>query len=78
MTSSGGHVEEEPMSTATLDVTVVEVTPDEGRALFEAAVRHELGVSGEEFLHRLNADDIPDDWAPESVSRLEILVPFAA
>lgn len=71
-------MEEEPMSTATIDTTVVELSAEEGRALFDAAVEDELGVSGQEFLDRLSSDTIPDDWAPESVSRLEILVPFAA
>jgi len=53
------------------------LTPEEGRAMFDARARELLGISGEEFLRRLDAgeyDDIYDD--PEIVS-LDLLRPFA-
>jgi hypothetical protein len=66
------------MSTFTIDGTVTELTPEEGRQLFDRLARAELGVSGEEFLRRLNDGDIPEEWSEDAVSRLEILTPFAA
>ena len=66
------------MSTFTIDGTVTELTPEEGRKLFDNLARSELGVSGEEFLRRLAEGDIPDEWSEDAISRLEILTPFAA
>jgi hypothetical protein len=66
------------MSTFTIDGTVTELTPEEGRKLFDNLARAELGVSGEEFLRRLAEGDIPDEWSEDAISRLEILTPFAA
>jgi hypothetical protein len=43
---------------------VVELTPEEGRAFFDARVREEMGIGGEEFLRRLDAgefNEILDD-----------------
>jgi len=54
---------------------VVELTVEEGRALFERNCQAELGVSAAEFLDRY-PDDIPLDWSPGAVTRLEILLPF--
>ena len=66
------------MSTFTIDDTVTELTPEEGRKLFDNLARAELGVSGQEFLRRLAEGDIPQDWSEDAVSRLEVLTPFAA
>jgi len=66
------------MSTFTIDDSVTELTPEEGRKLFDNLARAELGVSGEEFLRRLIEGDIPEEWSEDAVSRLEILTPFAA
>jgi hypothetical protein len=55
-----------------------ELTPEEGRQLFDRLARAELGVSGEEFLRRLTEGDIPEEWSEDAVTRLEILTPFAA
>jgi hypothetical protein len=66
------------MSTFTIDDTVTELTPEEGRKLFDNLARTELGVSGEEFLRRLTNGDIPEEWSEDAISRLEILTPFAA
>ena len=66
------------MSTFTIDDTVTELTPEEGRKLFDNLARAELGVSGEEFLRRLAEGDIPQEWSEDAVSRLEVLTPFAA
>jgi len=66
------------MSTFTIDDTVAELTPEEGRKLFDNLARAELGVSGEEFLRRLTKGDIPEEWSEDAISRLEILTPFAA
>jgi len=69
---------EHAMSTFTIDDSVTELTPEEGRKLFDNLARAELGVSGEEFLRRLIDGDIPEEWSEDAVSRLEILTPFAA
>jgi hypothetical protein len=66
------------MSTFTIDDTVTELTPEEGRKLFDNLARVELGVSGQEFLRRLAEGDIPQEWSEDAVSRLEVLTPFAA
>jgi hypothetical protein len=58
------------------DSTVEELTVDEARALFDKAARERLGISGEEFLRRYDANDIPPDWPHEQVSWLAMLTPF--
>jgi hypothetical protein len=60
--------------------TVVFVTPEEGRAMFDAACRRELGMSGEEFLRRYDAgefDGIEEDEFGRRVVELEMVIPFA-
>lgn len=56
-----------------------EVTPEEGRQLFDAEARRWLGMSGEEFLCAWDAGEIdPND--PERHSRIMhvvMLIPFA-
>jgi hypothetical protein len=54
---------------------VVEVTPDEGAALLDAAARDKLHISGEEFLRRYDAGEL--DREDLAVLDVEILVPFA-
>ena len=66
------------MSTFTIDDTVTELTPEEGRKLFDNLARAELGFSCQEFLRRLAEGDIPQEWSEDAVSRLEVLTPFAA
>ena len=40
-------------STAAIELPEVrEATPEEGWALFDEAARSELGISGDEFIHR--------------------------
>ena len=47
------------MRTSTIDGTTNELTPEQGRKMFDELARAELGVSGNEFLRRLGDDDIP-------------------
>ena len=77
MAHSGGRVEVPTMSVTDVTSTVTELTAEQGHQLFDHAARTELGVSGEEFLRRLNAQDVPDHWPRDAISRLEILLPFA-
>lgn len=57
-------------------VTVEELTPEEGRKLFDRVAHETLGISGEEFLRRWDAGEYAnsDDMA---VTRLYMLMPFA-
>ena len=41
-------------------VPVYEITPEEEREQFEARVRELMGISGEEFLRRLDAGEYDD------------------
>lgn len=59
------------------------VTPEEGRALFDAQARELFGISGEEFLRRLDAgeyDEIYDNPRHPlgmAIVALDMLRPFA-
>ncbi|MGI8642913.1 MAG: hypothetical protein ACR2LS_02215 [Thermomicrobiales bacterium] len=56
------------------------VSPEQGRRLFDEAVRREVGISGEEFIRRWQAGEfatIPDDEEHRSIIELTILIPFA-
>lgn len=58
----------------------VQLTPEEGRAFFDAKCRRELGMSGEEFLRRYDAgefDGIEEDEFGRKVIRVEMSIPFA-
>lgn len=57
-------------------VTLTEVSRAEGRALLDRAARRDLGISGDEFLRRLDAGDYDGDEDP-AVTSVEMLVPFA-
>jgi hypothetical protein len=57
--------------------TVIELTVEQARSMFDERCREELGVSAAEFLARIESNDIPDEWPMDAVARLEILLPFA-
>ncbi len=58
-----------------------DLTPEEGRELFDRAARHYLDMSGEEFVRRWDAGefDDPDDRTknPPGVMSVAMLLPFA-
>ena len=57
-------------------VTYEELTREEGRALFEQRAQEWLGMSGEEFIRKLEAGEIEDpDRTP--VIMLALMIPFA-
>ena len=58
------------------DVKVREVTPEEGRELFDQAVRFHLGTSGAEFLKAWDAGQYRDPDQP-GVMDVVMLLPFA-
>jgi hypothetical protein len=59
-------------------VEVIELTEAEGRALFDKRAREALGISGEEFLRRLDAGEYPAcGCCPHGVFELRMLEPFA-
>ena len=56
------------------------VTPEEARVIFDARARHELGISGEEFLRRWDNGEyqpVPDDTEGRKVARLSMMMSFA-
>lgn len=53
------------------------LTDDEGKHLFDEAVRREMGISGEEFLRRWDAGEWRDDPDHEPIMGLLFLMPFA-
>ena len=58
---------------------IYEPTWEEGRALFDDEARRLLGISGEEFLRRLDAgeyDDIEEDEVGRKIVHLLISLPF--
>jgi hypothetical protein len=57
------------------DYEVDEIDEEEGRALVDAMARENLGMSGEEFVRRWNAGDIPDPDRTE-VLVVAMLLPF--
>ncbi len=62
------------------DPEIVWVSPEDGRRMFDEAAREWLGISGEEFLTRLDAGDyadIPDDEAHRRYLDLALLRRFA-
>jgi hypothetical protein len=55
---------------------VKELTSEEGRAFFESEVQRLLGISGEEFLRRLDAgeyNDVYDNPSHRHLGDLELL-----
>lgn len=56
------------------------LSPEEGRAQFNAAARKLLGISGEEFIRRWDSgeyDDIADTEGKRHIMRLALLIPIA-
>ena len=68
-------------STATVTPSAIRwVTPEEGRAQFDAAVRRRMGMSGEEFIRRWEAGEyreIADTPGNLHIIELASLIPFA-
>jgi hypothetical protein len=56
--------------------TVKELTVEEGREMFDRSARDALGISGDEFLRRYDANDIPAEWPHDKVCWLSVIVPF--
>jgi hypothetical protein len=65
----------QPVVSPAPDYRVDEIDETEGRALVDAHARKYLNMSGEEFMARYAAGDIPDPNRPEVV-RVAILIPF--
>ena len=54
---------------------IVELSPDEGRQLFDERARDLVGMSGEEFLRKWDAGEIEDpDRSP--IIELIMMIPF--
>jgi len=58
------------------DVRAREITPEEGRAIFDEASRHYLDMSGEEFLRRWDAGEYRGDADRPGVIDVAMLIPF--
>lgn len=59
---------------------VYTVTPEQGRRLFDEAVRREMGISGEEFIRRWEAGEywgIADQSGNRHIVRLIMMIPLA-
>lgn len=56
---------------------VVFVGPEEGMRILTARTQEYLGITGEDFLKRLEARDFPDDADPEMIIRLAMLAHLA-
>ncbi len=54
-----------------------EFTSKEGRKLFDDAAKYYLGLSGEEFLKRLNDGEFEDPDEYPELAEVLALVPFA-
>ena len=51
-----------------------ELTPEEGKRLFDERARRFLGMSGKEFVRRYNAGELDAD--DDNVLRVALLLPF--
>mgnify|MGYP007126066466 CR=1 FL=1 len=60
-----------------VDVEAVELSADEGRALFNRRCRKLLHVSGDEFLDAYDRGVAWDRWDVDKVIELSMLIPFA-
>ena len=58
------------------DMPAEELTPEEGRALFDRRCREELRMSGEAFLAAWDFG-VPPLGNPQAVERIVMLLPFA-
>ena len=54
---------------------VRDLTPEQGRELFDNVARHYLNISGDEFIRRWESGYYDDD--PEQVMSVAMLLPFA-
>ena len=55
-------------------------TPEEALAIFDAAARRELGISGDEFLRRWDNGEyqpVPDDTEGRKIERVAMMMSFA-
>lgn len=53
-----------------------ELSPEEGRALFDARARQWLGISGEEFVQAWEAGEFDDDLDRPEVMQVAMLLPL--
>jgi hypothetical protein len=62
-------------------IEVIELTPEEGMALFDRRARELVGMSGEEFLAHFDAGTFPHTTGPDgedrNYNRLIMSLPFA-
>ena len=58
------------------DIRVIELTREEGMAMFDRQARERLGMSGEEFLRRYDADEIEDTTSSDFM-RVWMMIPLA-
>lgn len=65
------------MSIEVSDVVVSEATEEQGAELFDRVVREDLGISGLEFIERLETNTL-FDFQDEDLARALLLLPFAA
>jgi hypothetical protein len=59
---------------------VIYVTPEEGRRIFDEAVRAEMGISGDEFIRRWEAGEyweVADRPETRHIGRLIMMIPLA-
>jgi hypothetical protein len=59
---------------------VYTVTPEQGRCLFDEAVRREMNISGEEFIQRWEAGEywgIADEEGHRHIGDLIMMIPLA-
>lgn len=64
----------------TTESSIIEVTDEEGRRMFDEAAQEWLGISGEEFLRRYDAGEYADLVESEDNRRivdLYLMIPFA-
>jgi hypothetical protein len=66
-------------TTPKIETQPLDLSPEESRAYFDAEVQALLGISGDEFLRRLDAGDyadMPDDAEHADIIYLAILGSF--
>ena len=64
-----------PGTKSEVEVEVVEVTREEGRAMLDQAAREALSIPGDEFLARWDAGGY-EDADDQVVTRVVMLIPF--
>lgn len=68
---------EERSEGAALPMPLIELSPEEGFALFDRQARRSLQMDGHEFLRRWEAGEFADDADRPEVMRVVQLLPFA-